>query len=163
MEPVFEDGVRASTRQREAYFASYAKSVQARASMPLLVTGGFRTVSAMNDALNAGEADLIGLGRPLCADADVPTKLLSGDMDAAPAFEKTLRLGPTKWLGLNSPINLIKGLNGWGQQGWFCLQIKRMGDGLEPDLNLGVFKAFRQYQAEEGAAAKAYHRALEMA
>jgi len=160
MEPVFEDGVRESTRQREAYFASYAKSVQGRAKMPLLVTGGFRTRTAMDEALVAGEADMIGLGRPLCADADVPNKLLSGEMKVAPAWEKTLRLGPTRLLGLNSPIGLIKGLNGWGQQGWFCLQLKRMGEGLEPDLKLGLFKAFRQYQSEEGAAAKAYHAGL---
>jgi len=160
MEPVFEDGVRESTRKREAYFASYAKSVQGRAKMPLLVTGGFRTRAAMDEALMAGEADMIGLGRPLCADADVPNKLLSGEMDMAPAWEKTLRLGPTRFLGLNSPIGLIKGLNGWGQQGWFCLQLKRMGAGLEPDLKLGLFKAFRQYQSEEGQAAKAYHAGL---
>jgi len=163
MEPVFEDGVRDSTRKREAYFASYAKSVQARAKMSLLVTGGFRTRAAMDEALQAGEADLIGLGRPLCADADVPNKLISGEMTTAPAWEQTLRLGPTRFLGPNSPISLIKGMNGWGAQGWFCLQIKRMGDGLEPNHKLGVFKALRQYQSEEGAAAKAYHAALEQA
>lgn len=163
MEPVFEDGVRESTREREAYFASYAKSVQGRATMPLLVTGGFRTVAAMNDALGAGEADMIGLGRPLCADADVPKKLLSGEMTAAPAWEKTLRLGPTRLLGPNSPFGIIKGLSGWGQQGWFCLQIKRMGAGQEPDLGLSVFKAFRQYSKEEGVAAKAYHASISAA
>lgn len=129
--------------------------------MPLLVTGGFRTRAAMDEALQAGEADLIGLGRPLCADADVPNKLLSGDMATAPAWEKTLRLGPTRFLGPNSPLALIKGMNGWGQQGWFCAQIKRMGDGLDPDLKLGVFKALRQYQSEEGVAAKAYQKTLE--
>lgn len=160
MEPKFEEGERESTRQREAYFASYAKSVQARAKMPLLVTGGFRSTQAMNEALGAGEADLIGLGRPLCADADVPAKLLSGELQQAPAWEKVLRLGPTRFLGVNSPIGLIKGLNGWGQQGWFCLQLKRMGEGLEPNVKLGLFKAFRQYTKEEGIAAKAYHAGL---
>ena len=160
MEPVFEDGVRESTRQREAYFASYAKSVQARAKMPLLVTGGFRTRAAMDEALEAGEADLIGLGRPLCADPDTPDKLLSGEMTTAPAWEQTLRLGPTRFLGPNSPIALIKGMNGWGQQGWFCEQLRRMGNSQEPDLTLGVFKALRLYQGQEGKAAKAYHAAL---
>ncbi len=159
LEPVFEDGVRETTKAREAYFLSYAKSVQSHAKMPLMVTGGFRTVEAMNAALESGEAGLIGLGRPLCADPDVPKHLLSGVMTEAPKWEKTLRLGPTRYLGLNSPFSLIKALNGWGQQGWFCLQIKRMGDGLEPDHKLGVFKAFRRYQAEEADAAKAYHAA----
>lgn len=159
-EPKFEEGERESTRQREAYFASYAKSVQGRAKMPLLVTGGFRSTQAMDAALTAGEADLIGLGRPLCADPDVPAKLLSGELQQAPAWENVLRLGPTRLLGKNSPIGLIKGLNGWGQQGWFCLQLKRMGAGEDPNLKLGLFKAFRTYQSEEGDAAKAYHATL---
>ncbi len=160
MEPVFEEPVRESTRAREAYFANYARSVQVRAKMPIMVTGGFRSVNAMNAALNDGEADLIGLGRPLCADPGLPARLLSGEVSVANDWENRLRLGPTKWLGPNSPINLIKGLNGWGAQGWFCLQLIRMGDGQDPDTDLGVFKAFRTYQAREAEAAKAYHAAL---
>ena len=159
-EPKFEDGVRESTKAREAYFMKYARSIQERAEMPLLVTGGFRSVAAMDAALESGEAALIGLGRPLCADPALPNRLLSGEQPVADSWEKSLRLGPTRLLGPNSPINLIKGLNGWGQQGWFCLQIKRMGAGQSPDLKLGVFKAFRQYSSEEGEAAKAYHADL---
>ncbi|MEO0983501.1 MAG: NADH:flavin oxidoreductase/NADH oxidase family protein [Pseudomonadota bacterium] len=162
MEPVFDEPVRESTRAREAYFANYARSVKARASMPVLVTGGFRTRSAMDAALEDGEADLIGLGRPLCADTDTPRKLLEGVSDAE-AWESKLRLGPGRLLGPHSPIGLIKGLNGWGAQGWFCLQLQRMADGQDPDLKLGVFKAFRTYQASEAKAAKAYHAALEAA
>ncbi|MEO9969563.1 MAG: NADH:flavin oxidoreductase/NADH oxidase family protein [Hyphomonadaceae bacterium] len=157
----YEEEMRESTRAREAYFMKYARSIQARAKMPLLVTGGFRSVAAMNAALEGGEAALIGLGRPLCAEPSLPAKLLSGEQISAESWEKKLRLGPTRLLGVNSPINIIKGLNGWGQQGWFCLQIKRMGAGQAPDLDLGLFKAFRQYSAEEGAAAKAYHASFE--
>lgn len=153
----YEEEMRESTRAREAYFMKYARSIQERAKMPLLVTGGFRSVAAMNAALEDGEAALIGLGRPLCAEPTLPNKLLSGEQIVAESWEKKLRLGPTRFLGPNSPINIIKGLNGWGQQGWFCLQIKRMGGGHAPDLDLGVFKAFRQYSSEESDAAKAYH------
>ncbi|MEM9670672.1 MAG: NADH:flavin oxidoreductase/NADH oxidase family protein [Pseudomonadota bacterium] len=160
MEPKFEEPVRASTRAREAYFASYARSVQDKATMPLLVTGGFRSVVAMNAALEDGEADLIGLGRPLCADPDLPHKLLSGGVAEAPKWEKTLRLGPTRFLTVNSPVKMLKGIAGWGQQGWFCSQILRMGDGLEPDLKLGLFKAIGNYQGNEKRAAEAYHAAL---
>jgi len=160
-EPKFEEDVRESTRAREAYFMKYARSIQERAKMPLLVTGGFRTVAAMNAALEGGEAALIGLGRPLCAEPGLPNKLMSGEQISAESWEKKLKLGPTRFLGPNSPINLIKGLNGWGQQGWFCLQIKRMGAGQAPNLDLGVFKAFRQYTADEAKAAEAYHATLE--
>ena len=161
MEPKFEEGERASTRAREAYFASYARSVQEKATMPLLVTGGFRTVEGMNATLEDGEAALIGLGRPLCADPDLPAALLSGETAQAPLWEKTLRLGPTRYLTVNSPIKMLKGIAGWGQQGWFCSQLLRMGDGLEPDTRMGLIKAIRTYQGNETAAAKAYQADLE--
>ena len=159
-EPKFEEPVRASTRAREAYFTKYARAVQERAKMAVMVTGGFRSTEAMNAALEDAEADLVGLGRPLCVDPNLPNRLLSGDVLIAPKYEATLRLGPGRLLGINSPINLIKGLNGWGQQGWFCIQLIRMADGLSPDLDLGVFKAFRTYQSREGKAAKAWKAAL---
>jgi hypothetical protein len=60
-------------------------------------------------------------------------------------------------LGLNSPFRLFAAMNGWGQQGWWCIQLLRMGRGEEPDLNLGVFKAFTSYQSEEKKAAAAYN------
>ena len=106
-------------------------------------------------------ADLIGLGRPLCADPGLPAKLLSGETTRADDWENRLRLGPGRLLGPNSPIGLLKALNGWGAQGWFCLQLIRMGEGKDPDTRMGVFKAFRTYQAREAKAAKAYHAALQ--
>ena len=139
---------RESTLAREAYFLEYAKDIRKATSMPLMVTGGFRSAAGMNAALESGEVDVVGLGRPLCVDPNVPAKLLSGEISETPAFEKTLKIGP--WLlGPHSPINLIKALNGWGQQGWFCLQLIRMGRGLDPDTAMGVFSAFRNYQRNE--------------
>jgi len=149
---------RESTIAREAYFLDYAKDIHKTVNMPLMVTGGFRSAEGMNAALASGEVDVIGLGRPLCVDADVPRKLLSGEMRETPAFEKTLRIGP--WiLGPHSPISLIKALNGWGQQGWFCLQLIRMGQGLDPDTEMGVFSAFRNYQRNEERTANKLRRA----
>jgi hypothetical protein len=49
-------------------------------------------------------------------------------------------------------------INGWGAQGWYCLQLLRMGDGLEPDLRMTVLQAFRKYAANEAAAARALIR-----
>lgn len=137
-----------STIAREAYFLEYARDIRAVTTMPLMVTGGFRTVEGMNAALKSGQTDVIGIGRPLCVDPEISSKLLSGEATRAPDFERTLRIGPG-WLSAQSPFMLIKGLNGWGQQGWFCLQLLRMGEGKNPDLKLGVFKAFRTYQANE--------------
>ncbi len=156
MEPAHLDGVRPSTRAREAYFFDYATDIsRAVTRTPLMVTGGFRSAKAMNEAVASGTMDVVGIGRPMCADADVPNKLMSGEISAATAWEKILKLGPTRFLGPNSPINMIRGLNGWGAQGWFCLQLLRMGDGQEPDTKMGVFSAFRAYSANEQKTAKA--------
>lgn len=159
LKPVFEEGTRASTQAREAYFLDYAARVQATAKMPLLVTGGFRTLGAMNSALDAGEADLIGLGRPLCVDIDAPAQLLSGALESLPKWEKTLRIGPGI-LGPNSSLGLMKALNGFGMQGWFYTQLHRISEGQKPNRRLGVFSAFLKMQGLDNRMAKAYRKAL---
>lgn len=57
--------------------------------MPLMVTGGFRTVAGMNSALKEG-IDLIGIGRPLCLEPDLPKRLLSGKSDKAKDYKYKL-------------------------------------------------------------------------
>jgi len=153
LEPVFEDGVRASTKKREAYFLDYARRVREAATMPLLVTGGFRTRSAMNAAIEEDGIGAIGLARPLCVMPDAPGKLLDGALDELPTWERRLRVGP--WLlGPTSPIDTIRALNGWGIQSWFCLQILRMGRGVDPDTSMGVLRALMRYQSNEREAAR---------
>jgi len=109
-----EDGRRTSTARREAYFVELAGAVRAVAAMPVLVTGGFRTRAGMVAAVEAGELDLIGLGRPLIADPDVAGKLLRGEIAQTPKPEADLAI-----------FHLMA---------WFNMQLERLGDGLEPDL-----------------------------
>ena len=160
LNPDRAEEVKKSTLAREAYFLEYAEDIRAVFKNPMMVTGGFRSRVGMDAAL-AGEAcDMIGLGRPLCVDTQIVNKLISREVDTTTIFEKSLEMGPTwlRWLiGLNSPIRLFSALNGWGQQGWWCTQIINMGEGREPDLDLGVFKAFTGYQASEKKAAEAYN------
>ena len=42
-----------STVAREAYFLSYAEKISSQLSLPLMVTGGFRTAEGMNTALSS--------------------------------------------------------------------------------------------------------------
>ncbi len=159
LNPDRAEEVKASTVAREAYFLEYAKDIRAVFKNPMMVTGGFRSRAGMDAALEAGACDMIGLGRPLCVDTEIVNKLISGEVDTTTVFEKSLELGPTwlRWLiGLNSPIRMFSALNGWGQQGWWCTQIINMGEGRDPDLELGVFKAFTGYQASEKKAAEKY-------
>ena len=151
---------RESTIAREAYFLDYAKDIRTVFNGPLMVTGGFRSTKGMNNALNEKACDVIGIARPFCIDPDIANKLLNNNVSETPTLEKTMQLGPG-WLGLNSPFSVIKGINGWGQQAFWCLNLIRMGEDSDPDLNLGIFKAFRDYQKNEKNAAKQYKAHLQ--
>lgn len=143
-----ERDVRASTRQREAYFLDFAERVRGVTSVPLMITGGFRTRQVMADAVASGEADVIGLGRPLCTDPDTPARLLDGSMDVAPRHEHSVRLGTGFWGG-NSPLFPIKIVNVLGQQGWYYQQLFRLADGKNANLRMGLLPAMGRYLADE--------------
>ncbi len=128
--------VAASTAAREAYFLDYAASIAPVARMPLMVTGGFRSAAGMSAALESGAADVIGLGRPLCAEPDLPRRLLDRAADGVPAYED--RIMPKR-----------------AGMAWFALQLLRMGDGLDPDLAMDGETAAQRYQENEAMAAAA--------
>ena len=157
LEPVFGEKVRESTRAREAYFFDYAVAARRVAKMPLMVTGGFRSVTGMNEALSAGEVEMIGLGRPLCVDPDCPAKLLSGEMERAADVERGLRLAPG-WLGPNSPFGLVKATNAFAKVGWYYEQIYRLADGDDPDVTLSALQALLAYERTEKRKARALVR-----
>ena len=154
LEPIFEEAVRESTAKREAYFIQYAEKAAEIAKMPLMVTGGFRSRAAMEEALASGAADVIGLGRPLCIDPDMPAQLLSGAVDAAPSWENSLRLGPG-FFGPNSPNDIVKALNGFGAMAFFYENLYRLADGEDAKRKMALLPAFLKYQAGEAKAAKA--------
>jgi 2,4-dienoyl-CoA reductase-like NADH-dependent reductase (Old Yellow Enzyme family) len=152
LEPVFEEDVRESTRAREAYFMGYAEKVIETASTPVMVTGGFRTRAAMEAAVEEGVA-VIGLGRPLCIDPDLPRKLLASDVDELPAPEKGFRLGPG-WLGPHSGSDVIKAANGFAAMSYFYRNIIRMGDGQSTRDRMSLWGALVRHQVQERADAK---------
>jgi 2,4-dienoyl-CoA reductase-like NADH-dependent reductase (Old Yellow Enzyme family) len=147
-----------STRKREAYFLDYAAAIRKVAKMPLMVTGGFRTRAGMIEALASGETDVVGLGRPLCGEPDLPKRLLDGSIVELPRYEKNMQLGPGIFAS-SSKLFLFKLINVFGQQGWYYLQIFRLADGKPVDLKLGVFGAFWRYLLDEYRTAWAVHRA----
>jgi len=126
-----EDGAHQLTAAREAYFVSFAKEIRAVAAMPVMVVGGFRSRPAMLEALENGEVDLIGLGRPLIAMPDGPARLLSGEIDRLPSFEE--RFDIVRFMA------------------WNNMQLARMGDGLAPDLELDGDEALKSFFAFESA------------
>ena len=130
-----------STIAREAYFLEYAQDIRKAVSIPLMVTGGFRTREGINDALQSNVCQIVGIGRPLCADPYCIKKMISGELETLPSFEKTLSLGPSI-LSPSSPFTLIKVINAFASMAWFYQQIKNMAKGLMPNQEQKLFNAF---------------------
>lgn len=153
MEPEEKQNVAKSTAAREAYFVDFAKAMQDKVSVPLMVTGGFRTRAAMEQALESGAADLIGLGRPLCLMTDAPKQLLAG-LDELPRYEDDLGLLPG-WLGFLRGLKMVKAMDGFAGIYWFYEQLWMLGHEGRIDEDFAVFKAFRIVDARNKAIMKA--------
>ena len=144
-----------STIAREAYFLEYAQDIRKAVSIPLMVTGGFRTREGINDALQSNVCQIVGIGRPLCADPYCIKKMLSGELETLPSFEKTLSLGPSI-LSPSSPFTLIKVINAFASMAWFYQQIKNMAKGLMPNQEQKLFNAFTADMKADKLALKDY-------
>ena len=144
-----------STIAREAYFLEYAQDIRKAVSIPLMVTGGFRTREGINDALQSNVCQIVGIGRPLCADPYCIKKMISGELETLPSFEKTLSLGPYI-LSPSSPFTLIKVINAFASMAWFYQQIKNMAKGLMPNQEQKLFNAFTADMKADKLALKDY-------
>lgn len=114
---------------KEAYFAGFARRVRETAGrVPVMLTGGIRTRATMEQLLEDGGVDLIGLGRPLAVDPDLTGRLLAGE-DGRPLPRYTL---PT-----------VAGLA--GESEWYETQIARMGRGKDPDPGLHAATAATRF------------------
>jgi 2,4-dienoyl-CoA reductase-like NADH-dependent reductase (Old Yellow Enzyme family) len=120
-----------STKNREAYFLEYAKSIKTAVSIPIMVTGGFRSKSVMEDALMSSSTDLIGIGRPFIIDPYFPKKLLSGDILELPTIERQF---PSSQDIPNGAV-----LN------WFCDQLALQGKTGKGDLNITLLDGHKRY------------------
>jgi 2,4-dienoyl-CoA reductase-like NADH-dependent reductase (Old Yellow Enzyme family) len=105
---------RESTRAREAYFLEFAERFSQELSVPVMLTGGFRTRQGMNDALDSGAVAIVGLARPITYEPDLPQRLVDGTAEKSLVTPKTL--------GHKNIDDLLN--SAWHQQ-----QIARMGRG----------------------------------
>ena len=120
-----------STAAREGYFLDYAEAMKSALTIPLMVTGGFRSADVMNTAIAANKTDLIGAGRPFIIDPEFPAKLLSGSITAAPAIERDFP--PADKLPRGAVLN------------WFCAQLAHLANNGRADLKLSVEEGHEQY------------------
>ena len=122
--------------------------------MPVMATGGFRSKIAMEEAVSAGLADMIGIGAPLCTDPRGPAKMLAGEIDRLENHAKTMRLGPG-FLGPDSGIGLFKMINALGQQAWNYMAIEALSEGRDVPRKLGLLSAYNKHQKRQKSQARA--------
>ena len=148
---------RESTRRREAYFLGFVPLLREATSLPVIVTGGFRSVDAMIDARVEDGVDMIGLGRPLVLNPEGANDILEGRADRLESRDADLVIG-TGLLGPRSPISFLRDLNAWGSLGWYYEHIYSIADKKPIDRALSAFKALLRYDRTEGKTAKAVKR-----
>lgn len=115
---------KASTVEREAYFLDFADKVRQVSSLPIIVTGGFRTRQGMELALASKSLDLIGMGKPFVLYPEIPKQLFSGELEEV------------KW-----PLRKLKNpaIDSQSIMGWSRTQMQRMANGKDPKPTLGTY------------------------
>jgi thioredoxin reductase len=99
----------------QAHLLPMAGAIRRAAGVPVIVAGRIRTPAVARQALEAGQADLIGLGRPFLADPDGVRKTEAGDEDGillCPACHQGCLGSLRKWDGTGCLINPITGREG---------------------------------------------------
>ena len=118
--------VKESTIKREAYFMDYMEKVRKLVNTPLVVTGGFRSAQAMNEALNTSATDFIGIARTMAVDPDFPNKLMENSDHGMPLIVPTTGKPALDKIGM---VGLV----------WYEHQMWRIADGKESDPQLSAF------------------------
>lgn len=67
-----------SKSTNQVFFAEYSKKLKQKVDIPVIVTGGIRSINAMNTLLNDNTTDFIGIARPLTIDPNIPNKIKQG-------------------------------------------------------------------------------------
>ena len=67
-----------SKSTNQVFFAEYSKKLKQKIDIPVVVTGGIRSINAMNTLLNDNTTDFIGIARPLTIYPNIPNKIKQG-------------------------------------------------------------------------------------
>ncbi len=78
----------------EAYFREYSKAIKKAVNIPVMLVGGIRSLSVMENLLEGGFADLVSMGRPFIREPDLILKLKSGEAKKAMCISCNLCFDP---------------------------------------------------------------------
>lgn len=124
------------------YFVEFARQAKERLNVPVIVTGGFSRRADVVAALEDG-VDMVGIGRALVLDPDLPRKMLA--KHELPFASHMRRSG---WKFLDTVAMLS----------WFEMQMLRLGRGQEPRPRMHVLRAVWHAMSHAGLKAFAPRR-----
>jgi 2,4-dienoyl-CoA reductase-like NADH-dependent reductase (Old Yellow Enzyme family) len=75
-------------------------AVKRRVAIPVFAVGGIRSVDEVTGILEGGHADMVGIGRPFYAEADLAARILGADPHAHAACENSNLCVPAQMLGM---------------------------------------------------------------
>lgn len=134
--------------EHESPFWNSAAAASAATSVPVMLTGGFRTRAEVDTALDAGVCELIGVGRPLAVHPALAGRFVGGEVDRLDR--------PAPRLGGPGPMRRLMGPA--AGSGWYRIQLARTADGQAPLLRLPALLAALDYTMVDSAQALAGRR-----
>lgn len=132
---------KASTQKREAFFIDYAEKARKVSQVPLIITGGFRSQTAMEDALNSGHLDFIGIARPLAILPDLPNQIQNGTYQTI-----TTERIKTGVKAVDSKLGAVLEMD------WYMNQMALIGQGKQPNPKLSPWKVLAKTIIANGKA-----------
>jgi len=81
------------------YFINFARSARNTTNKPLMLSGGFKNYEQINEVLADGIVDMVGLGRGLILNPELPNLWIRGERinPIFPRFNETVPGGMTAW------------------------------------------------------------------
>ena len=131
-----EDGrmdstAQSSTIEREAYFLDFVPDIAARASMPVMVTGGVTKLATAEHVVAQDNIAMVGIARALAFQPDLPTLWQKGQSTEIPVAR-------ADWKN--------KGLAGLAGMAMTKANLDRLGHGQAPKANPGPRRALMSDQ-----------------
>lgn len=91
------------THTREAFFLEFASATRHEfPTVPLMVTGGFRTRNGMTRAIESNACDMVGLGRPAVLHPSLPSSIiLNNEVSDELAYVMTSPISPSWFIKMS--------------------------------------------------------------
>jgi 2,4-dienoyl-CoA reductase-like NADH-dependent reductase (Old Yellow Enzyme family) len=121
------------------YFLDFARQARQKTTLPLMLTGGFKSLAQARDAVAEGSVDIIGLARGLALVPDLPRQWRQGHCAelAFPRFETAPEGGVTAW---------------------YTMRLTRLGEDRDTESSGSLEEALADYEARDRARTATWRR-----